>query len=127
MREHYPQAFRDSPLGFTILGSEENISNMRREDVLDYIQRNYTSDRMVIAAAGDVDHKQLVAEVEKHFKGVATPKHSKITLPKSKPFFCGSELIQRNDDMGPIAHVAVGFEGVPWNSPGNSRREDILF
>lgn len=91
---------------------------MRREDVLEYIQRNYTSDRMVVAAAGDVDHKQLVAEVEKHFKSVPTPKHSKITLPKGKPFFCGSELIQRNDDMGPIAHVAVGFEGVPWNSPG---------
>nr|CEL69335.1 TPA: Mitochondrial-processing peptidase subunit beta [Neospora caninum Liverpool] len=110
-------AFRDSPLGYTILGPEENIRNMTRSHILDYINRNYTSDRMVIAAAGDVDHKELTALVEKHFAAVPQPKKNKIILPTEKPFFCGSELLHRNDDMGPIAHVAVGFEGVPWKSP----------
>ncbi|KEP63959.1 UNVERIFIED_CONTAM: peptidase M16 family potein, putative [Hammondia hammondi] len=110
-------AFRDSPLGYTILGPEENIRNMTREHILEYINRNYTSDRMVVAAAGDVDHKELTALVEKHFAGLPQPKRSKIILPTEKPFFCGSELLHRNDDMGPTAHVAVGFEGVPWKSP----------
>ena len=45
-------------------------------------------------------------------------KRQSIVVPDEKPFFCGSELIYRDDDMGPIAHVAVGFEGVPWKSPG---------
>lgn len=110
-------AFRDSPLGFTILGSAENIQNMKREDILDYIARNYTGNRMVIAAAGDINHKELVEQVQKYFANVPVAKQQKIFVPDEKPFFCGSELIYRDDDMGPIAHVAVGFEGVPWKSP----------
>lgn len=34
-----------------------------------------------------------------------------------KPYFVGSELLERNDEMGPYAHIAVALEGVPWNSP----------
>lgn len=40
-------AFRDSSLGFTILGPEENIRNMKRQHLIDYINANYTTDRMV--------------------------------------------------------------------------------
>ncbi|KAL8448475.1 hypothetical protein Emed_003809 [Eimeria media] len=110
-------AFRDSPLGFTILGSAENIQNMKREDILDYIARNYTGNRMVVAAAGDINHKELVEHVQKYFAAVPVAKQQTIVVPDEKPFFCGSELIYRDDDMGPIAHIAVGFEGVPWKSP----------
>ena len=73
---------------------------------------------MVISAAGDIDHKELVKHVQKYFANVPTVKQQSIVVPEEKPFFCGSELIYRDDDMGPIAHVAVGFEGVPWKSPG---------
>merc|ERR1712094_134116 len=34
-----------------------------------------------------------------------------------KPYFCGAELIYRNDEMGPTAYMSVGWEGVPWRSP----------
>lgn len=78
---------------------------------------------MVVAAAGDVDHQEVVQLVEKHFSAIPHPKKNKIVMPQEKPFFCGSELLHRNDDMGPIAHVAVGFEGVPWKSPGNKQRK----
>merc|ERR1712032_756077 len=35
----------------------------------------------------------------------------------TKPYFCGAELIYRNDEMGPTAYISVGWEGVPWRSP----------
>merc|ERR1712190_137002 len=35
----------------------------------------------------------------------------------TKPYFCGVELLYRNDEMGPTAYIAVGWEGVPWKSP----------
>merc|ERR1719510_1131879 len=34
-----------------------------------------------------------------------------------KPYFCGAELIYRNDEMGPTAYISIGWEGVPWKSP----------
>merc|ERR1711957_124777 len=34
----------------------------------------------------------------------------------NRPYFCGAELIYRNDEMGPTAYVSVGWESVPWKS-----------
>merc|ERR1712048_1022389 len=35
---------------------------------------------------------------------------------QQKPYFCGAELLYRNDEMGPTAYISVGFESVPWRS-----------
>ncbi|XP_954563.1 mitochondrial processing peptidase, putative [Theileria annulata] len=107
-------AFRDCSLGFTILGPVENIKNMQREYLLDYINHNYTADRMVLCAVGNFDHDKFVTLAEKHFSTIPKPV-TKVEL--EKPYFVGSELLNRNDEMGPYAHMAVAFEGVPWNSP----------
>ncbi|SBT34288.1 mitochondrial-processing peptidase subunit beta, putative (MAS1) [Plasmodium ovale wallikeri] len=111
-------AYRDHPLGYTILGPIENIKNMKRNDILSYIQKNYTSDRMVLCAVGDVNHDDIVKLAEHHFSHL---KPQQKIIPSvcetEKPFFCGSEIIARDDDSGPSAHVAVAFEGVSWKSP----------
>ncbi|CAD2090541.1 mitochondrial-processing peptidase subunit beta, putative [Plasmodium vinckei lentum] len=113
-------AFRDHPLGYTILGPVENIKNMKKNDILNYIQKNYTSDRMVLCAVGDVEHDNIVKLVEQNFSNIKPQDEkgliSKKEFDKIKPFFCGSEIIIRDDDSGPNAHVAVAFEGVPWTS-----------
>lgn len=110
-------AFRDSSLGFTILGPVENINSISRNDLIDYVKINYVAEKMVVAAAGAVDHKALVDLAEKHLASVPKQAAQTISLPVDKPYFCGSELIHRNDEMGPVAHIAVGFEGVSWKSP----------
>merc|ERR1719188_2431624 len=59
-------------------------------------------------------HEELVKLASASFGNV------KAGSPKpvgDKPYFCGAELIYRNDEMGPTAYVAVGWEAVPWKSP----------
>ena len=58
-------AYQGQSLGRTILGPEENIKQLKRDDLVAYIKQNYTAPRMVLAAAGGVDHEQLVALAEK--------------------------------------------------------------
>ncbi|UKK00104.2 mitochondrial processing peptidase [Theileria orientalis] len=107
-------AFRDDSLGYTILGPVENIKNMQREYLLDYVRRNYTADRMVLCGVGNFDHDKFVALAEKEFSTV--PKAtSKVVF--EKPYFVGSELVERDDTMGPYGYIAVALEGLPWNSP----------
>mmetsp|Transcript_98765 Transcript_98765/g.180655 ORF Transcript_98765/g.180655 Transcript_98765/m.180655 type:complete len:474 (-) Transcript_98765:79-1500(-) len=106
-------AFHNSPLGFTILGPVENIQSITRDQLRDYIQTNYTADRMVLAAAGPVDHGELVALAEQKFtvsRGTGAPRQ------EERPHFMGAELLYHSDDGG-LAHFAVGYEGVPWTSP----------
>ena len=111
-------SFRDCPLGYTILGPEENILSIKREHIVNYINENYTADRMVLVAAGPVEHAALVKHAEEMF-GQLKPSSSSKTAPKieEKPYFLGSEFVYRNDEMGPTAHILVGYEGVPWRSP----------
>jgi processing peptidase subunit beta len=63
-------AFQGTGLGRTILGPEENILNLQRKDLVDYIQQHYTAPRMVIAGAGAVDHEQLCGFAAQHFGDV---------------------------------------------------------
>ena len=107
--------FRDSSLGYTILGPEENIRSIKREHLKSYIDTNYSADRMVVAAAGPVRHEDLVKYAQEHFgqlKPAATPQ-----IVFDKPYFCSSQINHRNDEMGPTAHICVGYEGVNWRSP----------
>jgi predicted Zn-dependent peptidase len=47
-------------LGNPIMGTSELISEMTRDRLLDFKRRSYTAGRVVVAAAGNVDHDELV-------------------------------------------------------------------
>jgi mitochondrial-processing peptidase subunit beta len=111
-------AFQGQPLGRTILGPKENIQSIQREDLVNYIQQNYTADRMVLVGAGGVPHKQLVDLAEKHFSSLPTEATTSASsaiaaYQKRKPDFIGSEVRVRDDTI-PTAHIAIAVEGVSW-------------
>ena len=49
------------PLGKTILGVQEIVAAMDSKKLQDYVSRYYVADRIVIAAAGNVDHDDFVS------------------------------------------------------------------
>ncbi|TPX34233.1 hypothetical protein SmJEL517_g03083 [Synchytrium microbalum] len=110
----HASAFQGNALGRTILGPTENIKSITRKDLTDYITTNYTPDRMVLAAAGGVDHDSLVKLAEKHFGSLAAG----LSRPKAlgKAPFVGSDLRARFDDH-PTAHLALAVQGASWTSP----------
>ena len=55
--------FPDNPLGKDIIGSEEVINTIPRDDIAKYLAAHYRPNNLVVAAAGAVDHDQLVAQV----------------------------------------------------------------
>lgn len=55
------------PLGRPIIGSEETVEAIRRDELIAYLHEHYRADRMVIAAAGDLLHEQVVELVEQYF------------------------------------------------------------
>ncbi|KAJ1540264.1 55 kDa erythrocyte membrane protein, partial [Nowakowskiella sp. JEL0078] len=106
-------AYQGSALGRTILGPTENIKSITRQNLTDYIEQNYTPDRMVLSAAGGVDHEALVKLAEKHFGDLKT---SEVKQKVEKPRFIGSDVRARYDNH-PTAHIAIAVEGVSWTHP----------
>ncbi len=48
------------PLGRPIMGTEETVSSIKREDIHSYLERNYLPGKIVISAAGDLEHEAFV-------------------------------------------------------------------
>jgi mitochondrial-processing peptidase subunit beta len=111
-------AYMNQPLGRTILGSRQNIASITRQDLVDYINTNYTADRMVLVSAGGIPHEELVKLAEKHFANVRSRPPTSYAAEiaaeqKRKPEFVGSEVRIRDDTI-PTAHIAIAVEGVSW-------------
>jgi predicted Zn-dependent peptidase len=50
----------ENPLGRSILGTPENVSRFDAQTIKNFFRRLYQPDRIVISAAGNIDHKRLV-------------------------------------------------------------------
>jgi predicted Zn-dependent peptidase len=57
--------FGDTPLGRRILGRADVIANIPVPDIAGYHRGRYTAENLVVAAAGNVDHEQIVALTER--------------------------------------------------------------
>jgi predicted Zn-dependent peptidase len=101
-------AFPDQPLGRPILGPPEIIRQMTRDQLKGYMEKEYTTSRMVFAATGGVQHDQIVDLCQKHFSKLAThttENHMKAAY-KGGQFFEKRELEQ--------IHLLLGFESCPY-------------
>ena len=113
---HYT-AYRDHPLGYTILGPTENIRSLTRDDLIEYQKSHYTGNRLVIAGAGGISHENLVSYAQEHFGGVPADTPEGLPQPVLEPAaFTGSDIQVRYDSY-PHASIAFGFPVGGWNDP----------
>ena len=55
-------------LGRPITGTSKTLNSLHRAQLLAYVQKNYVADSVVIVAAGQVNHGQLVRAVQPYLK-----------------------------------------------------------
>ncbi|KAH3681149.1 hypothetical protein WICPIJ_007844 [Wickerhamomyces pijperi] len=111
--------YKDQPLGRTILGPIQNIKKIQRGDLTNYIEKNYSSDRMVLVGAGCVDHANLELFAQKYFGHLTASSSQPMRLgtPRGEiPKFTSNEKKIANYGL-PTNHVALALEGVSWNAP----------
>jgi predicted Zn-dependent peptidase len=59
-------AFRGHPLGRSILGEAARVERYDANSIINYRNLHYTAPRLVVAAAGHIEHQALVDAAEKH-------------------------------------------------------------
>ncbi len=104
-------AFPDQPVGRSILGTPASVRSFDRRRIASYLTRNYQAPDMVVAAAGAIDHKAVVGEVEHRFASftsVAAP------VPEPARFVGGSHIEPRDLEQ---VHVALAMSGLPHRDP----------
>ncbi len=96
------------PLGKPILGTFDNIRRFSREDIIDYYNKTFTLDKVVIAAAGNLDHESFLRLLNKYFNA-----DSKAAIPsfRKEPIFLPQkEVHPKNIEQ---VHIAIGFKAPP--------------
>lgn len=110
--DHFQEtAFTGQPMGMPTLGPEGLIREMSRETLMSYMQTHYTTQNIVVAAAGNLHHDDVVERVSRHFADLPTG-----AVPDRMPGrYTGGEFrLAKELDQ---AHILLGFPSVRYGGP----------
>jgi predicted Zn-dependent peptidase len=108
------QLFGDTPLGRPILGTVDSINAITREQIAEHYHARYTPPDLVVAAAGNLDHDQVVEAVARSFShvldGSLAPAGPRLGGQAGEvPAGTGLRLISRGIEQ---ANLILGCEGL---------------
>ena len=103
----------DDPVGREIAGSEETVANTTRDAMIDFWRRNYTPDRLVVAAGGDVRHEEVV-ELTERFFGDLKPSGAPDRYPAVAEIQSARRVKVLNRETEQ-AHLCVAFPAVSYH------------
>ena len=104
-------AWPDQPIGRPILGTREGVRAFDREAIDRYLRRRYRAGATVVAAAGAIEHGQVVGLAQSRLEGLA-----RAPAPAEAPaaYRGGESKLRKRLEQ---THVVVGFEGPPAGAP----------
>jgi predicted Zn-dependent peptidase len=104
-------AYPDQPLGRSILGPAATVERLGRDDVLGYLTTHYAPERLVVAAAGRVDHDRLTALADEHLGDLR--RRDAPAMPRAT--YRGGLKLEADDSEQ--LHLVLGVEGVHYDDP----------
>uniref|UniRef100_A0A7E4URP6 Mitochondrial-processing peptidase subunit beta n=1 Tax=Panagrellus redivivus TaxID=6233 RepID=A0A7E4URP6_PANRE len=111
---HHMGAYKGCSLARTILGPEENIKKMTRDDLVAYVKQYYKGPRMLLAGAGGVEHGEMIRLAQKYF-GVVDHGADDILDYEPGKFVESHERFEQ-PDMD-LVYGCISVEGTNWTHP----------
>ena len=103
--------FGDHPLGRPVIGTADVISSVGRRALTNYHQTMYRAGNVVVAAAGNLKHDELVARLDKlqHKQEKSTAKGPKVRTPLVRPPRPSMRFQRKRTEQ---YHVCIGAPGI---------------
>jgi len=110
VHELFTQAYwRGHPLARPILGTRQTVGRFNRPRLSDYFRSHYTPGNMIFAAAGHVDHREVVNLVRREFAASPSgPPRKRSPVPVPRP-----HLKRRSREDLEQAHICLGAPAYP--------------
>lgn len=99
--------FPNHPLGREVLGTRQSIEALHRTDIAEFHRAWYRPANLVVAAAGALDHDEVVAVAERHLEGAEAG-----TVPTRRSPTAPAQPVRTLTQASEQAHVAVGLPGL---------------
>lgn len=104
-------AFPNQPLGRPILGTTETVNSFSAQDLQNYMDHHYQPRRMVVAAAGNLDHDCLVQQVNDLLGTYKLESSFAKTALEPGSYRGGTFTENRSLEQ---VHLVLGFQGLPY-------------
>ncbi len=101
------------PLGKSVLGTRDNILRFDADDLKSFFRRFYQPDRIVVSAAGNIEHERLVEILGPAFLSIK-PRNG---FPEREPPE-GRTLVESYFRQLEQAHICLGTPGLSITDPG---------
>jgi predicted Zn-dependent peptidase len=98
-------------LGYPILGNHRSLNKIQREDLKNFIRKNYTSGRIAIAAVGAVEHKSFLELARHAFESYPYPEEKRSIRKLRQP----AHFNETRSITGNQAHVLVGKQSYSYH------------
>lgn len=102
-------AYPGQALGAPILGSPQTVRAMPQPSLFEYTKQFYAPERLVISAAGSIDHDILVKKCEELFSTHASS-FTKDAAPQAR--YEGGVYRGHRTELEQV-HIVLGFQGIP--------------
>lgn len=110
--DHFTEtAFRHQSLGRSILGTPKTIQTFTSADLHNFMNQQYSADRMVVVAAGAVQHENFLKEVENR---LSTFRPNSTAPLMNLANYVGGDFREYRDLMD--TQVVLGFEGRAYHA-----------
>ncbi|MBW2296394.1 MAG: insulinase family protein [Deltaproteobacteria bacterium] len=103
----------EHPLGRSILGSRDNIKAFNADSLGTFFQKLYQPDRIIVSAAGNLEHDRLLDLLEPTFGAIATGN----SFPDRTPPAGNMGLHISTRDLEQV-HICLSTHGLPIADPG---------
>lgn len=109
----FSQTFwQEHPLGRSIVGTVETVEAITREGLLAFLAERYCGNNILVCAAGDLEHDQLVECIAAAFSRVDAGTRQPICSPPA--YRRRISLIERDLEQ---VHLCLGTRALPQNHP----------
>ncbi len=105
--------FKDHTLGANILGTKKTVKNIQRKDLIQFTQKHYTANEIVIGVYGNVDEKELIKYCEQYFLKVKPNSNNNTRLKPNK--YKAQQLIQSKNSNQ--SHAVIGTRALSIHHP----------
>jgi len=103
------KAFPNQPMGRSILGKTDIIKNITREEVKGFMTNHYNPNKMIISAAGKINHDEFVEMIKKSCTNLPVGNSNN----REKANYLSGEY--REEKKLEQVHLLLGFEGIDYH------------
>jgi predicted Zn-dependent peptidase len=99
-------AYPGQSIGAPILGTSDIIQNIKKDTLFDYVRRFYTPQKLVVSAAGNVTHEEMLERVQEYFTDLPEDRNDSFA---PAAYQGGENILAKELEQ---THIVLGFKGI---------------